>query len=192
MASQRLTIEQIYRCPYCSRRGTARVVAADLAALFNAALGGPRISEEVDWSPAEPRRIFLFNSDGVPNCPCPHMVSLILNAWVNVLREDGESERPVSHSMSWDHSWFDVNDRGKLLEEFLWLEVCNGDTSAFYPETRFEIESVDDVQRRVSRADRELYVCGTVIVSVNAEQFLGELRSGYRAEREYYRRTGQE
>lgn len=181
--------EILFRCPFCGRWDSVGAVAIDLHGLLRASrAGAPPISEEVEWSPDESRQVFIFNPDGSPNRPCPHVISFVMDAWVNVFPSDDPDgdgdkfERPVSHSITWDHPWFAENDPDQHLEVYLWTELEPDAPTAFDPPTRYEIVPVERKpwvrSFRKSRRRRELYVGGTIIVALDATRFLDELRTG--------------
>lgn len=168
-----MRVETLYECPYCPRDGTG-VIAADLHRLAAIGTAGSPLDGAMDETPGGASGVLVFNPDGVPNRPCPHLVSFVADPEVTTLR----GRALFSHTISWDHPWFAANDPRQVLEVFLWTVVYEGGREAYNPPGPFDTRSVR--RRRTDRAGRRvLSVPGIFIAALDPERFFAELAAGY-------------
>jgi hypothetical protein len=175
-----MSIRYLYRCPYCPRRGSHGVLSADVSAIRDLP---PGVSETSAFGagnfPGQSSGVFLFNPDGVPNGPCPHLISCCLDAEVLRVRQRRVVERPHTLVLSWDHAWFAQHDPGDDLNAFLWTELEDGIDDAFDPTTPYVNPLVSRYAPIRGKALKAKF-SGTMFFALDAERFLADLRDGYR------------
>jgi hypothetical protein len=87
--------------------------------------------------PGQSSGVFPFNPDGVPNDPCPYLISCCLDTEVPSVRQRRVVERSRTLVLSWDHAWFAQHEPGDDLNVFLWTELEDDIDDAFDPTTPY-------------------------------------------------------
>src|SRR5688572_4837779 len=119
-----MPLRQILNCPYCPRRA-AGVIAVDLDAIL--VLQAPVVDGGYHWSDAPtPRPAVIFNPDGFPNRPCPHLLSCYFDAHAVTRGPGGDDAERLDFSGGYNHDWLKQNDRDDELNIYLWTDLDDG------------------------------------------------------------------
>src|SRR5687768_15773410 len=123
---------KIFDCPYCPRTGVGSIVVHGGTAIRMAdeRCGSMRL----DLADGDPNGLIVFNPDGHPNRPCPHLIAMGLDVRVEFLSRR-QTYAPLSLWATWQHPWFEQGEPGEHCARWLWGEVIDGTQVAFYPTT---------------------------------------------------------
>lgn len=174
-----MSFHQLFRCPYCRHRGSEGVVALDTQVL-RALPQGLTESNVIGPPPRSPGRagVILFNPDGVPNGPCRHLISCLLDVIELGPRRRRAALAKKDFTLSCDHPWFAIHDGANELNAHLWIEVDSGVADAFDPETPYVRHRIE-WEAPPSGSPFSITVSGTMYFAGDPERFLAELKDGY-------------